>query len=272
MMNFRLFTLLTSFTLLFCLTIARPSGSGLAVRFAARESRTSRPFINSTDTPNKAALVSNAAQDLYSTNWAGGLLESPPVGQRFTDVGGTFIVPTLDGNNGDGAMSAWIGIDGGPNAPEVILQTGVDCYSISGVQYSFAWFEWYPQYAFEFTNFFVSAGHTIALRVQAVNSTAGIVTLTNESTGQAVSEEVLAPDDNAALLGETAEWIVEDFEQDDELVPFASFGEVQFTDAAAFTGVEEIFASVGVAVDMVQNNAFLAITRISENVVTIDYA
>ncbi|KAJ3978012.1 peptidase A4 family-domain-containing protein [Lentinula raphanica] len=256
-----------SIALLFAVSSARPSG--LAARFSAHQGRTSRPLANATNA-NITSLASDNTEDLFSSNWAGGLLQSPPTGQHFTDIGGTFVVPTLEGP--DGAMSAWIGIDGGPNAPQSILQIGVDCYIVSGVNYNFAWFEWFPQNAFEITNLPVSPGNTITLRIQVENNTTGIITLTNESTGLTVSGEVAAPNDDAALQGNTAEWIVEDFEQNGELVPFASFGEVVFTDAAAFTGVEEVFASVGTAVDMEQDGLFLAITTINENVVTVQYA
>ncbi|KAJ3785848.1 glutamic protease [Lentinula aff. detonsa] len=263
---------LTAFFISITLTfsVATASSSDFSAHLAARESRISRPFTKSTNATDNGPLDGSTTEDLYSTNWAGGLLESPPVGQRFIDVGGTFVVPTLRGN--DGAMSVWIGIDGGPNAPQSILQTGIDCYIIGGVNYFFAWFEWYPQDGFEITNFVVAAQNTITLRVQAVNSTTGIITLTNESTGQSGSLEVTAPDVDAALQGQTAEWIVEDLEQDGALVPLPSFGQVQFTDAAAFTGVVEDFASVGVAVDMVQNGGFVATSTINQNIVTVDYA
>lgn len=202
---------------------ARPSR--LANREAARRLRGSRPFsgspyvvvsstTNGTDSQieSKTSAVKSSGttlHDEYSTNWAGVVIESPPTGQNFTTVSGTFVVPKPIGSNG--SASAWVGIDG-DTASQSILQAGVD-FTISGGKVSYeSWYEWwvvqslrfcytsyaqccwrYPNYAYDFSNFAISAGNTITITIQSTSSKAGIVTLSNKSTGKSVSKSLTAP-------------------------------------------------------------------------------
>lgn len=127
--------------------LARPSR--LADREAIRRSRRSRPFSGSSynGTRNNTDSVvelhdgttGTSLHDEYSTNWAGVIIESPPSGQNFTTVTGTFVVPLPTGS--DGAASAWVGIDG-DTASQSILQAGVD-FKISSGKVSYdSWYEW----------------------------------------------------------------------------------------------------------------------------------
>jgi hypothetical protein len=53
--------------------------------------------------------------------------------------------------------------------------------------------------------------------------------LNNLSSGESITQSVSAPDSSSRLGGQNAEWIVEDFEEGDGLVPFTNFGSVLFT-------------------------------------------
>jgi hypothetical protein len=80
----------------------------------------------------------------YSTNWAGAVL----IGTEYTEVTGTFTVPTPKAPTGgaaakDWSASAWVGIDG-DTCSTAILQTGVDFSIQAGVVSFDAWYEWYP--------------------------------------------------------------------------------------------------------------------------------
>lgn len=197
--------------------------SRLANREASRRLRGSRPLsssphavVNSTSNgtdsqsdPKSYAVTSSGTTlyDEYSTNWAGVVIESPPTGQNFTTVSGTFIVPKPTGSNG--SASAWVGIDG-DTASQSILQAGVD-FTISGGKVSYdSWYEWwvlpitatlhiltvysrYPNYAYDFSNFAISAGNTITITIHSTSSKAGVVTLLNKSTGKSVSQSLTAP-------------------------------------------------------------------------------
>lgn len=111
----------------------------------------------------------------YSSNWAGVVIESPPSGTTFKAVTAEFTVPTPKKGTGSGgstgwSSSAWVGIDGDTYST-AILQTGVD-FSISSsgaVSYD-AWYEWYPDYAYDFTGITISAGDVIKTTVTATTT------------------------------------------------------------------------------------------------------
>jgi len=211
-------------SLLFATTLV--SGSTLAQRRAARAARKSRPLELSSSERNGAAS-GNETDVTFSSNWSGVVLTSPPSGQTFTKVVGTFNVPTA---SGQGAASAWVGIDG-DTAQSAILQSGID-FDADG---SFdAWFEWFPNAATDFTGFSMSAGQSITVTIQSSSSTSGTVTLKNNSSGKSVSKSLTAPR-GSTLAGQNAEWIVEDFEEGGSLVNFADFTPVTFTGAVATT-------------------------------------
>ena len=171
------------------IVVARPSR--IQERIVAR-ARTSRPvsYVEASElkTDSVAGNVTEAIS--YSTNWSGAVLESPPSGQTFNTVTGTFVVPTPSGT---GAASAWVGIDG-DTAQNSILQSGVDFTVASNGRVSYqAWFEWFPNFAIDFSNFPISAGQTITVTVHATSKTAGTVVLTNASTGKSITQAVSAP-------------------------------------------------------------------------------
>lgn len=67
----------------------------------------------------------------------------------------------------------------------------------------------------------------------ATSTSAGSVTLTNVSKGKTVTHSFSGQ--SGKLCETNAEWIVEDFEQNGSLVPFANFGTVTFTGASVTT-------------------------------------
>ena len=99
----------------------------------------------------------------YSDNWAGAVL----VGTGYTSVTGTFTAPTP---STDGSGSAWVGIDG-DTCETAILQTGID-WTLSGGSVTYdAWYEWYPNYSYDFSDISISAGDTITTTVTATSLT-----------------------------------------------------------------------------------------------------
>jgi hypothetical protein len=174
----------------------------------------------------------------YSSNWAGAVIESPPAGQAFNAVTGSFIVPTPSiPSNGMGtgesfAAAVWVGIDG-DTYTNAILQTGIDLNVAADGSVSFdAWYEWYPDYAYNFDDLAVNAGDEISMTVIASSSTEGTALIENVTTGQQAYIDLSS---TYALGGQNAEWIVEDFEENNELVAFADFGTVTFTNCVATT-------------------------------------
>lgn len=187
----------------------------------------------------------DASNVQYSTNWAGAVL----IGTGYKSVTGTFTVPTP---TTAGSGSAWVGIDG-DTCGTAILQTGVDwTKSGSSITYD-AWYEWYPDYAYDFTGIPLAAGNVITVTVTATSKTAGTATIVNKTTGKTVSHTFTGGEDGT-LCEYNAEWIVEDFEEGSSLVPFANFGTVAFT-ACSATGSSGAVGVTGASILDIQQNS-----------------
>lgn len=129
-----------------------------------------------------------------------------------------------------------------------ILQTGVSwTKSAASTTYS-AWYEWYPHASIDFTGITVSAGDSIQATVDATSLKAGTATIENLTTGKSVSHTFSSEADS--LCEYNAEWIVEDFEEDDSLVTFANYGSVEFTDAEATQDGSTVDTSGSSIIDM----------------------
>ncbi|KAH8903593.1 hypothetical protein BR93DRAFT_947244 [Coniochaeta sp. PMI_546] len=214
--------------------------------------------------------ITNETQVSYSTNWAGAVL----VGSGYKSVTGTFVVPTPKKPSGGSSSttysaSAWVGIDG-DTCQTSILQTGVD-FNVQGTSVSFdAWYEWYPDYAYTFTGFSIAAGNTIKVTATATSTSAGSVTVTNVSTGKTVTHSFSGQ--SAKLCETNAEWIVEDFEENGALVPFANFGTVTFTGASVTTTSGSTLGVSGAQIlDIKQGNTVYTDCSASGSSVTCTY-
>ncbi|KAJ6455961.1 aspergillopepsin [Mycena vitilis] len=213
----------------------------------------------------------NTTHAEVSSNWAGAAFES--AAGTYKSVTGTFVVPTPkvpsgSSTSGTYAASAWVGIDG-DTCGSAILQTGID-FTVSGGRVSFdAWYEYFPDFAHDFTGISIAAGNSIKLTVSAASATSGTATIENVSTGQTVSKSLTS---TARLCQENAEWIVEDFEEGSSLVPFANFGTVTFTGASAGTvSGGAVGPSGAVIIDLEQNNKVLTSVSSSSSSVTVSY-
>ncbi|KAF8444749.1 acidic protease 1 [Boletus edulis BED1] len=248
------FALLTNI-LLASAALAAPS-SRLEARLARRrQNRQSQP-VNHVDGPDGA--VSNVE---YSSNWAGVLWAEGD--GTFTTVTGTFTVPTPSGSAGS-AASAWVGIDG-DTCQNAILQTGIDFTVDGGYD---AWYEWYPDYAYDFTGISISAGDVIKTTVTATSTTSGTAVIENLTNGQTVTQHLTS---SYALCGQNAEWIVEDFEENGALVPFADFGTVTFSGASASGPGGTYTPSGATEIDIEQNGKVLTSVSTSGSSATVKY-
>ncbi|KAG6914936.1 hypothetical protein DXG01_014373 [Tephrocybe rancida] len=259
-------TMKLSFVLAALLTgaIAVPASSErMAARLERRAGRQSKP--NSRIASNNLVAASNASHVQYSSNWAGAVWDTYPAG-TFKSVTGTFTVPTPSGSSG--AASAWVGIDG-DTCGTAILQTGVDFTITNGAVSYDAWYEWYPDYAYDFSGIPIKAGDVITITVTASTTKAGSAVITNKTTGKTVSKSLTS---TAALCEENAEWIVEDFEEDGSLVPFANFGKVTFSSATATTtSGTTVGPSGSTIIDIQQSGKILTSVSTSSSGVTISY-
>ena len=185
----------------------------------------------------------------YSSNWSGAVL----IGSGFKSVTATVTVPTP---STAGSGSAWVGIDG-DTCSTAILQTGIEwTKSGSSVSY-YAWFEWYPDYAYDFSGITLSPGNTVTMTVTASSLTSGTAVIKNVSTGKTVTHTFSNEGSYGDLCETNAEWIVEDFEQNNSMVTFANFGTVTFTGASATDGSGTVGVSGATIIDIKQNSKVL---------------
>jgi len=212
--------------------------------------------------------ITNATNVEYSDNWAGAVLNE--AAGTFKSVTATFTVPTPKAASdlGSQSASAWVGIDG-DTCDSAILQTGLDFDVINGdaVFYS-AWYEWYPDYAYDFDNISFNPGDSVTLTVTASSTKAGTAVIKNNSNGQSVTQKITS---SSALCQQDAEWIVEDFEQGGELVPLVNFGTVAFTGASAKTASGSVTPTSANVMDIQQNGNTLTSASASGGSVTVSY-
>ena len=143
----------------------------------------------------------------------------------------------------------WVGIDG-DTCYDVILQTGIDVSFDGDPSYTgkllvifracmqsshiLAWYEWYPDTARDFKKISIHADDEIRLTVTATSSNSGKAMIENLTTKKHI-EKVFHSQDTP-LCQQNAEWIVEDYQNDEgEDVPVCNFGKVEFTHAYATT-------------------------------------
>jgi len=245
-------------------SLARPSSSErYAARVARRAAlRSGQPMIK-IDSPFTEDANGTAHVE-YSSNWSGSVIESPPSGETWKSVTGQFTVPSVSGSSGSSA-SAWVGIDG-DTCDTAILQTGIDFNE--GGTYD-AWYEWYPDYAYDFSGISMSAGNVIKTTVTASSTTAGTAVIENVTTGKTVTKSITS---SSALCLENAEWIVEDFEENGSLVPLADWGTLVYSDAVATTNTGATEGpSSGTIIDMEQSGKVLTSVTTTSSSVTIKY-
>ena len=180
---------LTSLLLASDYALARPS------TFPERSLRRGHPAlpVEMTRKPSPTNLTADANPTTTSSNWAGVVLPSPPAGQNFTGVAGTFTVPSL-ANSSYTAACAWIGIDGwSTSQTQGLFQAGVDFWMENDKLTYDAWYEWVPDTSYNFTNFDISAGDVVTFRLVTSSDKAGTIYLENETTGQSTTKDLSAP-------------------------------------------------------------------------------
>ncbi|KAI0773056.1 acid proteinase [Trametes elegans] len=214
------------------------------------------------------SALSNVTNPEFSSNWAGAVLVSGS--NTYKSVTGTFTVPTPrepSGGSGTHSASAWVGIDG-DTCGSAILQTGLD-FNVNGNSVSYdAWYEWFPDFAHDFSGISFRAGDSVTVTVTATSLTAGTATIVNNRSGQRVSHTFSG---QPSLCQENAEWIVEDFEEGGGLVPLANWGTVTFTGASAGTGSGTTTPAGATIIDLEQNGRQLTDVSASGSTVTVRY-
>jgi hypothetical protein len=177
------------------------------------------------------------------------MLTSPPTGENLNGVTGTFKVPShrapASATSGTYCTSIWTGLDGATYG-NAILQAGVDVtVTVAGGKSmpSFStWYKWFPLEAttIDTSKFSVNGGDTVNISVSSSGTSKGTIVLKNISSGKSFTQTVSAPSATNVLGGQNAEWIVEDYQANNELVPFVDFGDVNWTSCFASTPKQSV--------------------------------
>jgi hypothetical protein len=204
--------------------------------------------------PNQSKSISMANSN--STNWAGYVGAksiSKPVTGSCTLAAGTFNVPEIytDVNLPNNNASIWTGIDGAFATDPTVQQIGIDGANVNGKTVWYAWFEMYPQPAYQIVGFPIKKGDSITTTIQVISTGQYQLTIMNNTRGV----RTVIPTrytKNTGAKQQSVEWIVE-APWMGKTLPLTHFSQVIFTKCSArISGVTSaINAFPNVAVDMV---------------------
>ena len=212
---------------------------------------------------------------MASTNWSGEMLLSGASSfgaASYTEVLAQWLVSAVQqppgSCGGTDVSAAWVGIDGAAASSADVLQAGTEadtgCSNGITTQNYYPWFEWYPAYEYEITNFTMYRGASVFVVVQATGSTTANVTFVNLQNDSYTVAKVTAPA-GTSLKGSSAEWIIERPTVNNTLGTLADFGLTQMSSEVAYvasqinTGNYDVPGSpkggrVGYMINMVDEN------------------
>ena len=181
-----------------------------------------------------------------SQNWAGQTILGSATSfgpSSYAEVLSQWIVPAVQQPpgtcSGTDVSAIWVGIDGISGSTDVV-QAGTEADTgCNTTPVVYPWFEWYPDYEYEITNFPVKAGTPLLVVVQATSATAATVSYVNLESRQYTVVGVSAPA-GTTLHGNSAEWIVErpSVGTAGTLGTLADFGLAMITSEVAFLSSE----------------------------------
>ena len=254
--------------------LANPASIPAARRFRSGGASSYKSFTAAAPTSDASTATQGT---YYFDNWAGAFLDTTNV----TGVTGTFTVPTITAPAGGGWNTtycgcAWVGLDGISNfCPNGgLMQAGVNWCVADGETNYEAWYEWWPaQYQQFWYDVKISAGDSITVTINATSAAGGTALLVNNSNGQRAN--FTWTDESPALCEVNAEWVVEDFSEGNELVTFADYGSVTFTDNSAVVGgVITSDLSQSYLIDMVSQSNYsdvISASSVNGNDITVVY-
>jgi hypothetical protein len=167
-----------------------------------------------------------------STNWSGYVAAtnlSSPIKNSVTGVHGCWTVPQLTSASATTYCSMWVGIDGFGNGTVEQIGTGHDW--ANGAQSNYAWFEMYPQYPYQISNFPVDVGDVISASVKYTGNNIFTLTIINK-TKRVVAVVPTTHTISATAQRLSAEWIIE-APYDNGVLPLSDFSTVNFTNCIA---------------------------------------
>jgi hypothetical protein len=219
-----------------------------------------RKNANPTAVEGSAGPLLQPSNTLYSSNWSGYVDFSGASSYGSTSyyyIVNDMVVPVAE--QAPGACtggwdwgSEWNGIDGWGSGD--VLQAGVefDAYCSGSTRSSFysAWYEWYPYGEVRISSLPVINGDDIFVEVWHTSSTQGYAYIVNDTTDKYVEVGFTAYP-GYALVGNSAEWVVERPTVGGSLSTLTNYTAIPFYDAYAYTESSSFYDMAnGNAVDM----------------------
>ena len=221
-----------------------------------------------------------------NVNWSGGVVLAP-AGQSFCGIQAEWVAPNVYPplQTQGYWLGSWIGLDGytGSGA-NVVLQAGVgqDVYYQRGSLHRdiYPWYEWYPDNMVKIGGVPVSPGDLVVVIISTSmppgqGSTNATVYFGNLTNGASMSVPVSAPR-GVQLVGNSAEWIVE------QPIPIPGgdtlpdYGEVFFADCEAYiAGGGGVRGGTGTALNIVAGKDNSVVSRgilIAPDIIQCSYA
>jgi hypothetical protein len=163
-----------------------------------------------------------------SSNWGGYAVQS--TSGSVTSVKGSWVVPSVTGAKRTTAYSSfWVGIDG--YISNTVEQIGTDSDIQNGRATYYAWFEFYPNPAYQLLRFPVRPGDVISASVTYSSGTF-TASITDQSTKKTFTTSSTMPSASRS----SAEWIAEAPSSNQGILPLANFGTVTFSSCTANVG------------------------------------
>lgn len=156
-----------------------------------------------------------------SENWAGYAAQ----GTGFSEVSGSWVIPTVQPGKTLATDAAWVGI-GGVSSQDLI-QSGTQAIAINGqVQYQ-AWTEVLPAVS-KPLNINIHPGDSITVDIAETSANKWRITFANVTSGQIATKNLTYTSSHSS-----AEWIEEAPSDSNGVLPLDNFGSITFSNSSA---------------------------------------
>jgi hypothetical protein len=172
------------------------------------------------------AAAQPAASADTSRNWSGYAAQNG----TYTQVSGTWKVPSVTGSDPSAADAAWVGI-GGVSSTDLIQSGTQDSFDANGQATTSAFYELLPDAPVTIPTVTPRPGDTVTVSISQQQPDQWRIAFTDTTTGQTYSTTV-----SYSSSLSSAEWIEEAPSDGYGTVPLANFGSVSFTHASTNEG------------------------------------
>jgi hypothetical protein len=186
------------------------------------------PLIHAQQIPLHMAPAQQSAQAVsdVSRNWSGYAAQNGP----YTQVSGTWKVPSITGSDPSSADAAWVGI-GGVSSNDLIQSGTQDTLDADGQVTTSAFYELLPDDPVTIPTVTPRPGDTVTVSISQQQPNQWRIAFADTTTGQTFSTTV-----SYSSSLSSAEWIEEAPSDGYGTVPLANFGSVSFTRASTNQG------------------------------------